>query len=642
MNQSTGLVSRFHALIRAFLPLFFAGFASMLQAQDPQQEPPLGPIPYRVDRNVFIKMRDGIRLAADLYLPSSDAASRAPVVLMRTPYGNIPGHSYYEAPAAFFASHGYAVAVQDKRGKFRSEGVYVAEGGDAEDGYDTVDWLSKRPWSNGKIGTYGCSYAGDIQVILAKTKHPALKAMIPQGSSGVAGSVAGMYRYFAGRIGGAVELAAYVGWFAENGQKATPHLSPDLDHADYSAAYDRYAQPARPVIIDYQRAWNHLPLRDALRDQGFAFTDFEDNVTKAPGDAYWSTLPYMTDEYTSDVPALFVNSWYDMGADVTLMEFNHFRAHSVSEVARQNQYAIISPTVHCASEREEAVDAKVGSRPIGDTRFDYWQTYLTWFDHWLKDDPAAQKQVAGWPHLRYFVMGKGIWNSADTWPVKGARPYTLYLSSAKGANSLFGDGRLTPNRISDRSSPFDSFTYDPGNPVPSLGGQMCCTGTADSIPGSQDQRVIEARHDVLVYTTEALPAGIEATGPVEIVLYGSSTAVDTDFTAKLIDVYPDGRAFNVLETVLRARYRDGQEKEVWMKQGEVYEMHIPMLATSNYFGIGHRVRIEVSSSNFPRFDRNLNVGGNNAEATRWVTAKNTIHHSANYPSRLVLTVAGNE
>lgn len=622
--------------------LLFSTFASTLRAQDPPQEPPLGSIAYRVDRSVFIKMRDGIRLATDLYLPKTDAAAKAPVVLIRTPYGNTPGHSFYEAPAAFFASHGYVVAVQDKRGRFRSEGLYVAEGGDADDGYDTVDWLSKQSWSNGRIGTYGCSYAGDIQVILAKTKHPALKAMIPQGSSGVAGSIAGMYRYFGGRIGGALELAAYVGWFSEHGQKATPHLSPELDHANYNALYARYVQPTKPVTIDYQRAWNHLPVKDALRDQGFLFTDFEDNVTKRPGDPYWSTLPYMTDDYTSDVPALFVNSWYDMGADVTLMEFNHFRAHSVSALARANQYAIISPTAHCNSESEEAPDAKVGSRPVGDTRFDYWQTYLTWFDYWLKGDTAAQKKVTEWPHLRYFVMGKNIWSSADAWPITGARPYTLYLSSTKGANSLFGDGRLQPNSVSDRVAASDSFVYDPANPVPSLGGQICCTGMVDFLQGSQDQRVIEARHDVLVYTSATLTTGIEATGPVEIVLYGGSSAVDTDFTVKLIDVYPDGRAFNVLESIFRARYRDGQEKEVWMKQGEVYEMHIPMLATSNYFGPGHRVRIEVSSSNFPRFDRNLNVGGNNAEATHWVIASNSIHHSASYPSRLILTVAGNQ
>jgi uncharacterized protein len=602
-----------------------------------QQLPPRGPMEYHLDPSVFIAMRDGVRLAADLYLPSGTPGERYPVILIRTPYGNVPGHNYNETAVRVFASHGYVVAVQDKRGKYRSEGVYTASGGDANDGYDTIDWLSKQPWSNGRVGTYGCSYLGDVQIFLAQTRPPALKAMIPQASGSSVGSAGRLYRYFGAREGGAVDWASSVGWFAENGAKLNPKLPASLEHAAYNAYYTPWNQPPKPPAIDYRRAWYHLPMKDALRDQGLPPSDFEDTITKAPTDPYWSKLPYMTPSYVSDVPALFVNSWYDFGADVTLFEFNWFRTHSASARARDSQYFIMSPGVHCSSEAGASANMVVGTRSMGDTRFDYWQTYLTWFDHWLKDDPAARQKVDAWPRIRYYLMGADAWRTADTWPVKGARDTTFYLASAGHANSSFGDGSLLEARAAG-GAPADTFIYDPANPVPSMGGALCCTGTPDALPGAMDQRLVEAREDVLVYTSGVLSAGVNVTGEVSVDLFVGSSAVDTDFTAKLVDVYPDGRAFNVLENILRARYRMGQEREVWMKPGKVYSLHIPLGATSNYFGPGHRIRLEVSSSNFPQFDRNLNLGGNNVEQTHWVTATNTVHHSPQYPSRLVLPV----
>jgi putative CocE/NonD family hydrolase len=272
---------------------------------------------------------------------------------------------------------------------------------------------------------------------------------------------------------------------------------------------------------------------------------------------------------------------------------------------------------------------------MGDTRFDFWNTYLTWFDYWLKGDAEAGKKIKAWAKLRYFAMGENKWRAANSWPVEGSRDLRMYLGSQGAANSLFGDGVLTSS--SAKNEPPDIYKYDPENPVQSLGGAMCCTGTADAVAGAQDQRSVESRHDVLVYTSEPLKTGVHATGPAKVTLYVSSSAVDTDFTAKLVDVYPDGRAFNVLESILRARYRDGLNREVWMERNKVYKLTIPLGATSNYFGPGHRIRVEISSSNFPRFDRNLNVGGDNATATTWVTATNQIFHSSEYPSELVLT-----
>jgi putative CocE/NonD family hydrolase len=515
--------------------------------------------------------------------------------------------------------------------------MYTVAGRDATDGYDTVDWLSKQSWSNGRVGTIGCSDLGDGQIFMAQTRPPALKAMIPMASGSAVGSAGGLYRYFGAREGGAIVWAASVGWFAENGAKISPKLPASLPHADYNAYYAPWNQTPKSPVIDYRRAWYHLPMKDALRDQEMPPSDFEDTITKVPSDPYWTQFPYMTEAYVSDVPALFVNSWYDFGADVTLFEFNWFRTHSASALARDKQYFIMSPGVHCSSEGGASADMVVGTRPMGDTRFDYWETYLTWFDRWLKNDLGAAKRIASWPRIRYYAMGANVWKTSDTWPVKGTHTESLYLTSAGHANSLFGDGKLAGSEPPN-GAPVDTFVYDPATPVPSIGGALCCTGTADAPPGALDQRSAEARQDVLVFTSDVLSTGINVTGQVEVELFVSSSTVDTDFTAKLVDVYPDGRAFNVLENILRARYREGQTKEVWMQSGQVYPLRISVGATSNYFGPGHRIRLEVSSSNFPQFDRNLNIGGNNAEGTHWVIATNTVHHSKEYPARLLLPV----
>jgi uncharacterized protein len=613
--------------------------SSALAQSDWVMKPPQGPFEYYEQPNNFITMRDGVRLATDLYFPKGPPGTRYPVVMIRTPYGNFPGN-YLEIPVGVFASHGYVVAVQDKRGKFRSDGVYLVSGGDANDGYDSIDWLSKQAWSNGKIGTYGCSYLGDIQIFLAQTKHPALKAMIPQASGSSAGSIAGLYRQFGERVGGANDWATAIGWFAKNGQKVAPRMPTTVEREEYTALYAPFNQQPKAPVIDYPRAWRHLPMVDALRDQGFPDSDFADNIDKAPSDPYWDQLPYMTNSYSSNVPALFVNSWYDFGADVTLFEFNWFRQHSDSEQAREHQYAIMSPGTHCSSERTARDGAVVGSRPMGDTRFDYWQAYLSWFDYWLKGDAAAGRTIESWPKVRYYLMGSNKWKSGETWPLNGSHTVNYYFTSGKAANSTFGDGTLSLSTARSGAKA-DSFVYDPDNPVPSLGGAMCCTGTTDAEPGARDQRPIEARKDVLIYTSDALSTGIEVTGPVEVTLYVSSSAIDTDFTAKLVDVYPDGRAFNVLESILRGRYREGFTHAVWMERGKVYELHIPIGATSNYFDKGHRLRVEISSSNFPRFDRNLNVGGDNAREVHWVSATNVVHHTQQYPSHLSIPVVSN-
>jgi hypothetical protein len=277
----------------------------------------------------------------------------------------------------------------------------------------------------------------------------------------------------------------------------------------------------------------------------------------------------------------------------------------------------------------------VGERNVGDARLDYDALTWGWFDYFLKRENNHILETA--PKVRYYTMGINKWQTSDTWPPKGAEPMSFFLSSGGKANTLEGDGVL--GAAAPAADSPDGFTYDPMNPVPSYGGNVCCTGNA-VVGGAFDQRKLEAsRPDILVYTSEPLKEGIEVSGPIDVTLYVSSDAKDTDFTVKLIDVYPDGPAYNLDETIQRLRYRDGYDKPlVWMEPGKVDKVAFQPMTTSNYFGAGHRIRIEVSSSNFPRFDRNLNTGGNNYDEAQGVVAHNAVHHSKQYPSQLTITV----
>ncbi len=434
-----------------------------------------------------------------------------------------------------------------------------------------------------------------------------------------------------------MEWVGSVGWFALYGEKAMPRLPADLPHDQYNAVTNLWDLKRRPPPLDFRKAWYHLPMKEALSAQGLPVTDFEDHVSRPPADPYWRALPHMTDASRTDVPALLINSWYDFGTDMTLVEFEHFRRHSLSQAARENQFVILSPHTHCAFARGAAERTRGGEREVGDSRVFFWQSYLTWFVAGRKGDARARATIRQWPAVRYYAMGRNRWQADSSWPPPQAQPMNLYLASKSGANSLQGDGRLLGSPAA-AGAPSSRFTYDPANPVPSLGGPLCCTGTAEPVAGAMDQRAVEARPDVLVYTSEVLEREIDVTGDVHAVLHVSSDVVDTDFTVKLVDVYPDGRAFNILEGILRARYREGMERNVWMSPGEIYELKIALGPTSNVFLPGHRIRVEISGSNFPRFDRNLNVGGNNAEQVEWAVAHSEVHHTAALQSRLVLPV----
>ena len=309
------------------------------------------------------------------------------------------------------------------------------------------------------------------------------------------------------------------------------------------------------------------------------------------------------------------------------------RSSAKDAAVRDNQYLVIAPTLHCAYTRATE-NTVVGERSVGDARLNYDEQIYAWFDLWLKGgDNDLRKEI---PKVQYYTMGSNQWNASETWPPKEARMQTYYLQSGGKANSLYGDGRLYTKKPAKESAT-DTFVYDPMNPVPSYGGNVCCTGNAVR-GGSFDQQGMETRNDILVYTSEVLEEGVEISGFIESTLYLSSDVKDTDLTIKLIDVYPDGRAYNLDETIQRVRYREGYDKEVFMEKGKVYKVDMTPMSTSNYFEKGHRIRIEVSSSNFPRFARNLNTGGNNYDEKEGVIATNTIHHSAAYPSQISLPV----
>jgi putative CocE/NonD family hydrolase len=587
----------------------------------------------------MVQMRDGVRLSTDLYLPEG-TRDRLPVILIRTPYDKRAFRKREVDYSAYvFATQGYAVVAQDIRGRFASEGEFVFMGGDARDAYDTTEWISKQIWSNGKVGTYGCSYLGEVQYQQATLRNPHLVAMVPQAAGAVS-----RYRDGALVTGGALELASVTGWLRTHGSKLH-YLPPRETSVAERAETDQYYGP-EPVLpeIDYSRIWSSLPIIDMLRTAGGPPTDYEVLVRALPPptdlegqvmtettNPWWKQTGYIASQQVFDVPALHINAWYDWGVAETLKMFNLMRVNAESAHARDNQFAIISPTTHCDSE-EATQNTVVGERPVGDARLDYFNVYLRWFDHWLK---GADNGVTGMPKLQIYVMGRNRWRSENEWPLARTVFTKYYLHGAGKANSRFGDGSLTPIAPQDEDS--DQYTYDPRTPVPTVGGTRRPTSWYLN-EGSFDQSEVEMRNDVLVYTSPVLQEGLEVTGPVKALLYVSSSAKDTDFTVTLVDVYPDGTPFNVQNGILRARYRLGFDKKVWLKPNEVYPVPIDLQATSNFFAPGHRIRVEVSSSSFPRFDRNLNTGGSNYDETAWLVAKNAIHHSAPYPSYILLPV----
>ncbi len=597
-----------------------------------------------VERKLMVPMRDGKRMAADVYRPK-DTSKKYPAIFVRTPYNfnfwdvrlGAPRDMSNELEAV---KRGYAYVQMNERGHFFSEGNYDILGAPLSDGEDALSWIASQPWSNGKVGTIGCSSTAEWQLAVAARGHPAFTTMIPQGFGAGVGRVGPYWEQGNWYRGGAVQML-FIVWLYGQQNQVRPMFPPDTSQEDLIRASRLFDLAPQMPPVDWSKALWHLPVMDIIKAVGGPRGIFADPmpvdtggamIKREPNDPAWYKGGLWHDYMTINVPGFWFMSWYDVSVGPNLAAYNHVRKTARPEIANQ-QYAVIAPTLHCAH-RRATENTIVGERSVGDARLNYDELTWAWFDHFLKGEKNGILEKM--PKVRYYTMGLNQWQSSETWPPAGAQTMSFHLSSGGKANTLNGDGVLgdAPPAV---DMP-DRFDYDPMNPVPSHGGNVCCTGNAIT-PGAFDQRKIEERPDVLVYSTEPLKEGIEVSGPVEVTLYVSSDAKDTDFTVKLIDVYPDGRAYNLDETIQRMRYRNGYDKPlVWMEPGKVYKVTFQPMTTSNYFAAGHRIRLEVSSSNFPRFDRNLNTGGKNYDESRGVVAHNAVHHSRQYPSELKLTV----
>jgi len=588
-----------------------------------------------IDQKVMMPMRDGIRLCTDIYRPKTDQP--VPVIFVRTPYNfNLWGdgemHTRTLQNAKEAVEHGYAYVIQNERGRYFSEGEWDILGVPLTDGYDAFDWLQKQSWCNGKIGTLGCSSTAEWQMAVAALDHPAHAAMVPQSYGAGVGRVGQFYEQGNWYRGGAEQMLFFAWLYGVEHDKFKPRIPAGASQEDLiriSRFYD-LAPENPPVGMDTALA--HLPVTDILQNIHGKREIYDKMIRRKPNDPDWYKGGLVHDNMDIGVPSFWFASWYDVSVGPNLALFNHVRETAPDPQVRENQYMVIAPTLHCSYTRATE-NTIVGERSVGDARLDYSGMIYGWFDYWLKGDDEGQ--LKSMPHVRYYTMGSNKWQSAETWPPQDVKLQTYYLSSSGMANTMYGDGKLTLQMPSQDQA--DHYVYDPMNPVPSHGGNVCCTGNAIQ-GGARDQREVEARQDVLVYTSDPLTEGVEVTGNIETILYVSSDAKDTDFTIKLIDVYPDGTAYNLDETIQRARYREGYDKEVFMRDGQVYKLELSPMATSNYFDQGHRIRIEISSSNFPRFVRNLNTGGNNFDESEGVIAKNAIHHSYTYPSQIKLPV----
>ena len=563
------------------------------------------PYAVTVERGVTARMRDGVLLRADIYRPKTDG--QFPVLLQRTPYNKNGGNGFGLSAAA----RGFVAIIQDVRGRYTSDGDFYTFVNESNDGYDTVEWAAALPYSNGKVGMFGGSYVGATQMLTAIVHPPHLAGICPV-------VTASNYHENWTYQGGAFEQ-----WF---NQSWTSGLAQDT----FSRTV---ARNSNAVVGEWTLPLSGFPLFNFADPSGAPYATstlapyYLDWLAHPSYDDYWKRLSI--EEHFGDiaVPSLTVAAWYDIFQDGSLRNYIGVKAHGANDAARKGQHLFVTIGGHAGSGK------KIGDVEFGDAaaEFDEQELTLQWYEYLFK---GAQNQFAGKP-VKIFVMGANQWREEDDWPLARAESTKYYLHSAGNANSLRGNGVLS--QVAPRSEPSDHYVYDPANPAPTIGGPLCCD-SPHLAPGPRDQRLVEARDDVLVYSTPPMSQDMEVTGPVRLELYGTSSAVDTDFTAKLVDVGPDGFAQNLTEGILRTRYRDSRETPALINPGQVYKLSIDVWSTSNVFRKGHILRLEISSSNFPRFNRNLNTGEDIALAQRFVSATNAVYHDADHPSALILPV----
>jgi putative CocE/NonD family hydrolase len=559
---------------------------------------PMGEHRVTVEGGVRVLMRDGVALVADVYRP--DAPGRFPVLLERTPYNRAA-----PATGVLLASHGYVVVLQDTRGRYESEGEFYPFRHEARDGYDTVEWAAALPYSNGKVGMFGGSYVGATQMLASSAHPPHLAAIFPYVTAS---------EYYEGWT---YQSGALMQWFTSTwasllAQDTARRAADERDHwADWVAGlpverFPLVEVPAPGELAPYYRDW----------------------VEHERDDDYWKGVRVKDHFGEMTVKGLHAGGWHDLFLKGSIENYTGLREKAATPEARSGQRLLLGPWCHGPTSDEGRIgDVVFGKDAVVDTN----ATALSWFDYALKDEP--NEYASGAP-VRLFVMGENRWRDEHEFPPARARVTRYFLRSARSPNTAAGDGTLALE--APRQEPPARYDYDPEQPVRTIGGRLCCGATTK--PGPYDQRPNESREDVLVFSTPALSKDTEVTGYVRLELFAASSAVDTDFTALLADVDPSGYARFLTDGIVRARYRNGTARAELLEPARAYKYDLDLWATSNLFKAGHRIRLYVSSSNFPRFSRNLNTGEATLGSSRVVKARQTVFHDAEHPSALLLPV----
>ena len=600
-----------------------------------------GPCSVSKQENVAARMRDGVILRADVYTPQT--ADLVPVILMRTQYGKASAQvqpSRFKAPE-WYASHCYIVVIQDVRGQYASGGQFYEYAHEREDGYDSVEWAARLPGSNGKVGMYGSSYVGATQWLAATASPPSLKAIIPSNTSS----------------------DYYDGWTYENGALRLGFVQPWMLLLAHTAADNRHDKTvagelgiAEKESTRWMQVRPYTALPPLHPGDATVAPWYFDTLAHPTRDAYWKALEIRGHYAAVTVPVLAFDGWYDSFLDGAIQNFDGMRHSGGTALARRSQRLVIGPWEHLAWGRPDspASPRLKAIGPVADSPVN--ELSIAFFDHYLK---GLANGFSEGPRVDYFTMGENKWHSATAWPLAGTEYRPFYLASGGHAASIVGDGLLVADKPHDAivgnavahaatesggaiaaaaaNAASDSFVYDPANPVPSMGGHSCCDAATTPV-GQFDQAPIEQRPDILVYTGPVLERAITVAGPVTMALYARSTAPDTDFTAKLLDVFPDDTAINISNGIQRASFRVSLEHPSPIVPGDVYRYTVRLWPTSNRFEAGHRIRVEISSSDYPQFAPNPNTGLSFSTNGAWRKATQTILHDAAHPSAIILPV----
>jgi putative CocE/NonD family hydrolase len=541
-----------------------------------------------IEYDVPVTMRDGVKLSADIYRPIN--VTRYPTVMTLTPYGNLNANTMESAWR--WVGRGYAFVTVDVRGRYDSEGEFDPWRTDRADGSDVLTWIGAQPWSDGQIATLGGSYGGGNQLLMAGEANPRHKAIIGHAVTG----------------DGFLDLMRWHG---------VPRL--DLLFVWLLGMDGRTGQAANGW--NWQSVLKTLPVSDIDKAAGRRIPALQAWAENDRLNEYWAPLQVAGTYEKFDIPAFLATGWWDGQVFATIKHY----ANIVQHGDVRDHVLVVGPWTHSINGI-----SRIGVRDFGPSAIiDLDGMRNEWLDHRLKGGPRPEL-----PNVLYFRQELNDWRAADSWPLPNTEFRRIYVDSRGKANTLNGDGVLsaTPGR-----GPADEFAYDPANPVPTLTSRA--GGARGGLPqGPVDNRAVQSRPDVLVYTGELLTQGVEVTGPVEATVYFSTDVPDTDITVKLLDVYPDGRAINITEGIARARFRDSYTEPQLLTPGKVYPIKVQLFPTGTYFAPGHRIQIEISSSDFPSFARNLNTAENPYTTTEMAIAHTRIHHSAQYPTHLVLPV----